>query len=61
MAQLVLEITYWYAAIKTPYCKTVSEQMGVYAMSILAGLVLTFDLLQTCSGGYAIEKVLNLP
>ena len=61
MSKLVLEIADWYAAIQAPDGKAMSEHMRMNAMPIFARLILALDLLQTGSGGNAIEDILDLP
>ena len=60
MPKLVLEIANWHATIETPNGKAVPEQVRMYAVSLFACLICAFDLLETRSGGDAIENVLDL-
>jgi len=60
MPELILEIAHWHATIEAPDGEAMPEHMRMYAVPILARFVLTFDLLQSCSGGNAIKNILDL-
>jgi hypothetical protein len=60
MAELILQITNWQTTIETPDCETVPEHVRMYAVPFFACLIHALDLLQSSSGGDAIENVLDL-